>query len=812
MNRKIFLFLTVALLWSGMAMAQASLKKANKLFCKLAFNEAKDLYKEYIESSNDPDPDAYFKLAECYRHLDMPFDAVQWYAKSVKYEDNSPMDFLQYALTLQQTEDYDKAREWFVKYNDAVPDDDRGWRGILACDNVDILKLNPHNYKVKNAEVINSPASDISPYLIGDKLIFTSDRKADKYSKKEFQWTGSSFYNIFESEQKSPGELSKPKLLPGDANSQYHDGVVTMSADGKLMVFTRTFDQKAKVEGECVNREVYNLKLMSARYDEASDSWGEPSDEEFANINNKDYIVAHPSLSADGSRLYFASDNPNFEGYRGGTDLYVSYYEAGSWSTPVNLGPHINSKGNEEFPFITPDSILYFSSDANLAKGGLGGMDIFRAKMGKDGKFEAPEILGSPINSSRDDFGLIIEKDSSNRTYGYFASSRGTRNDPNAKGKDDIYFFYQSRPLYLQVSTVSDCKKEAVPHAEVKIYLNDQLIAEGESDENGLFFSDSLINPNKKYNLVAKYDDQEVKSEFHSYGKSDGDTVYAEAVFEGSLKVNGIIYNRITNKPLANAEVIAKSGGVVVANTESDENGRYSIDLEPNTQYLIIANKFGNKGDTVGVNTMGMECEVITQDLYLTPGSMFLTNVYYYFDKAYIYRYPEALRELNKLIEFLNDNPDYIIEIRSHTDARDTYKYNEALGQRRAQAVKDYLIDNGISPERLIPVSYGEYCPTNGCTDGVPCTEVQHQRNRRTEIKVINYNGSLVLRTRENPKWMSDADFYVEGGKYFEKGKGSNWQNEEDFQSKYGDWHQIPVRKDCSDVIQIIEQDQNGQY
>ncbi len=811
MNRKFYLIFFFALLWSGMAMAQAGLNKANKLYCKLAFNEAKDLYLDYIEGSNSPDPDAYFKLAECYRNLDLPYDAVQWYAKSVEYEDNSPNDFLQYALMLQQVEDYEKAREWFVKYNDAVPDDERGWRGILACDNVEELKQNKNNYIVENAEVINSSASDISPVLINDKLIFTSDRKVKGYSKKEFQWTGASFYNIFEAEQKSPGVLGSPELLSGDANSQYHDGIVTISADGKLMIFTRTFDEKAKVKGDCERKEVYNLKLMSARIDPATGEWGSPSDEEFQNINNKDYIVAHPTLSADGVRLYFASDNPNFNGYRGGTDLYVSYYEGGHWSAPVNLGPSINTPGNEEFPFITQDSVLYFSSDANLGPGGLGGMDIYRAQMGKNGKFMAPEHLGSPINSSRDDFGLIIHKDSTARTYGYFASSRGTRGDAKAKGKDDIYFFYPGGPVYLKIAAISDCNEQSLKNVSIEIYKGGQLLASGETDDNGIFFSNSLMSKNTKYTLKAKYGDREVEKSFHSYGKSDGDTVTAEVRFEGSLRVQGVAYNSVTHKALANAEILAKSKGVVVSRTQSDENGFYSIDLEPDNEYLIIANKFGNRGDTVGINTIGMDCEVITQDMYLTPGSMFLTNVYYYFDKAYIYRYPEALSELNKLIEFLNDNPDYIIEIRSHTDARDTYKYNEALGQRRAQAVKDYLIDHGISEERLVPVSYGEYCPTNGCADGVPCTEVQHQRNRRTEIKVINYNGELVLRTRENPKWTADADFYVEGGKYFEAGKGSNWQNEEDFQSKYGDWHDIPVRKDCSDVIRVIELNGEGQ-
>jgi len=810
MNRKFYLILSFALFWGTMAIAQTKLSKANKLFCKLAFNEAKDLYLDYIENSNSPDPDAYFKLAECYRNLDLPFDAVQWYAKSVEYEDNSPNDFLQYALTLQQVEDYEKAREWFVKYNDAVPDDERGWRGILACDNMEELRQNKYNYIVENAEVINSPQSDISPVLIDDKLIFTSDRKAEHY-RKEFEWTGGSFYNIYEAEQKKPGVLGSPKLLTGDANSQYHDGVVTISADGKLMIFTRTFDEKAKVKGDCDRKEVYNLKLMSARIDPATGEWGEASDEEFSNINNKDYIVAHPSLSADGVRLYFASDNPNFNGYRGGTDLYVSYFEGGKWSAPVNLGPSINTPGNEEFPFITPDSVLYFSSDANLGQGGLGGMDIYRAEMGPNGKFMSPEHLGSPINSSRDDFGLILHKDSSGRTYGYFASSRGTRGDTKAKGKDDIYFFYPGGPIYLKIAAISDCNEQSLKNVALEIYKGDKLLASGVTDDDGVFFSDSLMSKNEKYILKAKYGDQEEELDFHSYGKSDGDTVTVEARFNGALRVQGVVYNDVTNKPLANVEVLAKSKGVVVSRTESDESGNYSIDLDPDSEYLIIANKFGNRGDTVGINTIGMDCEVITQDLHLTPGSMFLTNVYYYFDKAYIYRYPEALEDLNKLIEFLNDNPDYIIEIRSHTDSRDTYKYNEGLGQRRAQSVKDYLIDHGISEDRLIPVSYGEYCPTNGCSDGVPCTEVQHQRNRRTEIKVVNYNGELVLRTRENPKWTVDADFYVEGGKYFEAGKGSNWQNEEDFQSKYGDWHDIPVRKDCSDVIKVIELDEEGQ-
>jgi outer membrane protein OmpA-like peptidoglycan-associated protein/tetratricopeptide (TPR) repeat protein len=800
--KKISILFTLLIMAVGAFGQKSKIQKADRLFCQMAFDEAKELYQEVISDNKDISEDVFFKLAECYRLLDMPQDAATWYARSVNYSQNSPTDYLYYAQSLQQLEQCTEAKTWFDKYYKAVPSDSRGWRGMLACDNLESLNANPYDYAVRNEVTVNSEQSDISPAFFEEGIIFSTDRHSEKYSKKTFEWTGNSFYNLMYAKKGDKGSLASPELLEGDANSQYHEGPPTFSKDNMQMIYSKTHNEKEKVSDNCPSKLVYNLKLVTSWYDKSSNSWSEASEKEFEKINNKDYIVANPSLSADGTLLFFTSNNKNFPGHKGGTDIYMSRFAGGKWSYPENLGPEINSEGDEGFPYIADDSTLYFSSNSNLGNGGLGGLDIYKATFNKNTKkYESVENLGAPINSSRDDFGLVFTMKDKRIDKGYFTSSRTKAQDANAKGSDDIYYFYPQKPVVLKVLALEDCNNNPLANAMVTILQDKDTILTGMTDSNGVLLNDSILQKDTKYHLIGRFDDQELTGDLLTYGKEDGDTLAYDFNFKGVLRVFGNINNDHTNLPLEGAIVTVKdkkSGQKVT--TETDANGNYSINLKPGREYDVEISKFGYAVKSQTISTVGRKCDPIEISIPIRPGSDFLVNVYYYFDKAYIFRYAEALKDLDDLVEYLQENPNYNIEVRSHTDARASFKYNEALGQRRAQSVKDYLIDHGIADNRLTPVSYGEYCTLNGCDDGVKCNEVQHQRNRRTEIKVLNYDGELVLKTREKEKWTTDEDRYVEGGKYFEKGKGSNWQQEEDFVGKYGIWKDIEVRKNCDDV------------
>lgn len=782
---------------------QAKLKKANKLFCQLAYNEALTLYLSAVEEQPDEiEPDVFYKIGLCYIENDKPMEAEEWFGKSVEHDTNSPGDYLLYAQVLQQNERYGEATKWYKSYSQAQPGDSLGYWGARACESYIDLMMGGQ-YLVENVSGINSSSSDISPTFFDNKVIFSSDRAARKYTEKTFKWTGGFFYNNFESIEIEPGELGSPELIEGGVNSKYHDGIATLSADGHKMIFTKTHDEKKKASEDCKGRVIYNLKLVSAEYSQEDGDWEDPSDKPFVNINNKDYNVAHPSLSSDGSRLYFVSDNPDFETAQGGADIYVTKLNGEVWSAPVNVGIKVNSVGQEVFPFIYNDSILYYSSNSNRGNGGLGGLDIYYVKVDTSTglALDNPKSMGWPINSSRDDFGFIAREDDKGIEYGYFSSSRTVHESDSAIGRDDIYFWRPDIPLILQILAQDDCKFDPVSNADITVASNDSVLDQGVTDSEGGYINDTDIHAKSEYEITASYRNQKLTESLNTSENSPGDTIRINFKFEGELTIKGIVLNSETANPLIDAEVSLQnaSTGEEVGSIMSDESGHYDLSLMAEMEYYLIGYKLGYLSDTVRVSTVNMSCETIQEDLHLSPGRQFLTNVYYYFDKANISKYPENLTDLDALVAFLNENPTLEIEVRSHTDSRGSAYYNQALAQRRAQAVKDYLIDSGIDASRLTPISYGEYCPTNDCKDGVPCNEVEYQRNRRTEVVVTNNPAGKVLKSREKTRWVTGSDFYVEGGKYGEQGKGSNWREKEQFQSKHGNWRNIKIRKDCDE-------------
>jgi hypothetical protein len=212
-------------------------------------------------------------------------------------------------------------------------------------------------------------------------------------------------------QEKLAGNWSKPKSVLGDGNTKYHDGPVCFTEDEGTTYFTRN---NYKVQG-AFNKwgkssdNVIKLKMYEAKVN--GDKWTDIKD--FA-YNNDEYSVGHPALSKGDSLLYFVSDMPG--GY-GGTDLYVCKREGSSWGSPENLGPEVNTEGDEMFPYVDSYNDLYFASDGH---GGLGGLDVFKVK-GSIGEWGKVKNIGSPINSAYDDFGFVYEKD---RSKGFFTSDR----------------------------------------------------------------------------------------------------------------------------------------------------------------------------------------------------------------------------------------------------------------------------------------------------------------------------------------------------------------------------------------------------
>ena len=528
-------------------------------------------------------------------------------------------------------------------------------------------------------------------------------------------------------------------------NTKYHEGPATFSADGTQIIFTRNNYNggKAKTSEEHVNK----LKLYTAR--QINGAWADVIELPF---NSDEYSVGHPALckGRDGTPdqlLFFVSDMP---GGLGGTDLYVSQWSNNLWSEPVNLGPSINTKSNELFPFADESGNLYFSSEGRR---GLGGLDVFYAAM--DGMaVKAVETLDAPINTNADDYGLITD---GSRRAGYFSSNRN--------GSDDVFRFTRESSLFgcrdltirvFDVATDMPIDSVVVTAKGKRVGQVDQVLMGDKNGlvrlcvdaESGYVFTasrDGYINSTIGLSTLALTDDQPSRLEISMMKP----TVITDTVYVESTKpVRPLINSRIRGVVLGERDGSPIEG--VIMKLKNDCNGRmqsaitdaegvYEFDIIEGCDYTLTASKTSYGTSTSRVRKVAKKSkpkELVAMVRMLHVGDVVsIDNIYYDLGNSTIR--PDAARELNKMVATMSRYPSLVIEIRAHTDSRGDAGTNKDLSTRRARAVADHLASKGISRKRMLATGYGESMLVNNCTDGIICTENEHQRNRRTEFKVL---------------------------------------------------------------------------
>jgi outer membrane protein OmpA-like peptidoglycan-associated protein len=478
------------------------------------------------------------------------------------------------------------------------------------------------------------------------------------------------------------------------------------------------------------------LKLYRMVYLPSENRWGDQLIEAVP-FNDREYSVGHAALSADGQTLFFASDKPG--GY-GGVDIYKSRRDqSGNWGAPENLGPQINTSGDEMFPFMSNDSTLYFSSNGHL---GLGGLDVFSTNpTGTKEKWTAPENLGFPINTNKDDFNYIIDKDNKN---GYFASNRD-----GGKGDDDIYKFVKKGVticgLVYDAKTNDPIEGSKVVMYEVKDERGNKM-----TNKDGTFcFSGT---PKRVYKFVATkagYLPNEVTVETDDKPVN----VKIPMVKEGGINLEVLVLDKKTREPIDMANVkLINTATNKEEKQQTNPDGKAFYSLEPNATYRIEGSKDlpdpEMKYLTVSTTTSTVG-KVPPATIYVTLElekvkkgvAIKIENIYYDLDKWFIR--PDAAKELDKLVKVLQDNPTMEIELSSHTDCRATIKYNATLSAKRAESAVQYIGSRGVSLSRMVAAGYGESRLVNKCacegTVVVPCTDEQHQENRRTEFKILKF-------------------------------------------------------------------------
>ncbi|WP_462352802.1 OmpA family protein [Capnocytophaga leadbetteri] len=628
------------------AQPEKELEKANEMYKNFSYVDAIKIY-ERIAQKGFVNQEMLESLGNAYYYNAEYKKALPWYEQLFqegKYK-VKPEYYYRYAQTLKSVGDYTEADKMMAKFVQLTNANDT--RAALFEENKDyqtVIKNNSGRFQLNNAS-INTENSEYGTALYGDKIVFAGATNARKAKRGVSQWTGESFYDLYEAEHFDQ-KLGSRKPFSSSVNTQFNESTPVFTKDGNTMYFTRNNYVNRKLGTDIENTIL--LKILRATKDK-NGNWGDIVEVPF---NSDQYNVAHPALSSDEKYLYFASDMP---GTFGSSDIFrVEILGDNQYGTPENLGNIINTAGRESFPYISKENVLYYSSDGIP---GLGGLDIFAAKFNADGSTSKPVNIGMPGNSADDDFCFVFNSDSK---IGFLTSNR-----PGGKGKDDIYSFHEDKPLLFSCQKnikgiVKDAKTKAII-ANAKVILSDKVMKEVGKDQS----------------------------------KTDGTFTFEKVNCNDSH-----YYLRGEKEKYETAEVNVTVGKDEVV---------YEILLNPRQ----VAIK------------KGMDLAKVFE----------IKEIKFDYNKANIR--PDAAVELTKIVEVMREYPKMKIDIRSHTDSRGADSYNLKLSDRRAKATLEWIVKQGIDRKRLKAKGYGETRLVNGCSNGVPCTEEEHQENRRSEFIVV---------------------------------------------------------------------------
>ncbi len=636
--------------------------------------------------------------------------------------------------------------------------------------------------EVINATKINSKGLDFSPAYYQNGIVFASSRYKNGERDKKINET---YFELFYAEMDEDGVPLEPKDFSLQVNSHLHEGPVSFNRRGDLMYFTRNHINKGVRKANSKGQTV--LKIYEAK--KGPTDWKDVVELSFC---DDEYNYAHPSLSADGSKLFFASDAP---GGMGGMDLYMVERVGDQWSTPVNLGKDVNTAGNEVFPFIHSSGNLFFSSNG---WSGAGGLDLFMVDIGSR-KWGQVTNLGEPFNSERDDLGLILDP-AGNK--GYFSSNRR-----GGAGKDDIYMFIapegiwgRTRPSSVEaiIAVQDELSRHQIEGAQVQIFEKngsafiDQtgapiyesiLLPDAEGSEkmvlkrilkntdqlnqkiyltNARGKLDYTFEGEQEYLILVSLDGFESREVlFVADASAAAPTISVALEAQRCVDINGLVASD-AGEGLAKAAVKIRNN----CNQEeellvADAGGNFSHCLPAGCNYTLIGIKENYAESSIDLNDLQNTGAPITVKMELLKNStaaavksistgsvIVLENIYYDFNKSYI-RTGDAA-ELDELLEIMQRYPSMKIELSLHTDSRGPTKYNRRLSMKRAESAMQYLVARGVAFDRVQAVGYGESKLRNHCRDGVSCDEEEHQYNRRTEVKVIELDESVEVQYQDN--------------------------------------------------------------
>ena len=671
------------------------------------------------------------KLAESYLKTGDYFNAEKYSGEVAQSDKSNSEDIYNYASVLKINKKYDEADTWMNKFYQLEQGDSRAKMFVQNKGIINDLLNDREQFIIKNLG-INMSAQDFGTSYYGkDQVVFASTRPSAKLFKRIWNWNELPFLDLYVADIQRT-QLENVKQFKKKFNKKYHEGPASFDKTGNFMAFTlNNYENKSK-DGV--------VKLQIYTSEKKGKKWQEPVS---LNFNNSEYSVGHPALTEDGEIMYFASNMP---GGFGGTDIYISKRnDDGTWNEPVNLGKPVNTEGNEMFPFIHKNGILFFASDGHP---GLGGLDIFMTKKSEN-EWLQPQNLGVPVNSNFDDFAFIIDDITES---GFFSSNR-----EDGKGNDDIYSFKLVKKLSFDIiiqGKVKDNYGNILANTNVSLFdQENNPVKTVNTDAKGNY--EFKAHQNELYSVKAekpKYQSDE--KNIDTKGKS---SVSADLVLEKlpDFIVSVFIVDTDSKNKLSAVKIVSINNKSAEKETlTSSEYGKFLIKLPDyklydSIDYTFITEKEGYASKTVDFKQILKKFGEYNTEIQMNKislggdlGKIIEINPIYFDFNKYNIR-PDAAFELDKIVKIMNEYPTMEIELSSYTDCRGSSIYNRNLSDRRAKASADYIKKRISKPTRINGQGYGETQPVNDCAceggrgRGLECTEEQHQQNRRTEFKII---------------------------------------------------------------------------
>lgn len=634
---------------------QVKLSDARDEYVRGDYYAASETYRKLFRETTNKE-NAYrgviaYEMAEVNRKINRTSRALSGYRNAIRHGYPDTLMYLRYAQMLHREGEYRQAIDAYREFLKFKPNNSLAINGKTGAEMSLFWQDNSTGrFIIKPVELFNSNQSEFSPMLAQNDnvLYFTSSRK-DATGEVVSPISGMKYNDLFTVEKNAAGEWQKPVILSSDINTEFDEGTPSITSNGRYMFYTYCSANYNKP----ASPKIYYSRRVNGKW---------TAGREFV-IETDDSLTvfAHPAVSPSGEYLYFVSDMPG--GY-GGKDIWRAELTLNFDVVAIeNAGPVINSAGDEMFPYVRNDSTIYFSSDGHP---GMGGFDIFEAKLLSDNKEWRIMNMESPINSSYDDFGITFEKLADR---GFFSSNRD-----DIRGYDHIYSF------------------------------------------------DSLLNSINVEGIVVDSDDEFIANATLSVVGNDGSQ-----------------YKFKTSK-----------------------NGEYNFKANSGIEYLVMASAEGflnqSKSFEIGSEVIDtlyyIDFEMIP---YNKP--VVLENIFYDFDSSSLRE--ESKKDLNGLIELLEEHPEIRIELMSHTDRNGSEGYNIGLSLQRAESVANYLFNNGIDKGRVVAIGLGKSEPkriteslakrysfineddvlTESFINELSSEqqEIADQLNRRTEFKVIGF-------------------------------------------------------------------------